>query len=356
MAEKIEHGRVARALAAWFDTAARDLPWRAAGTATGRATRRDPYRVLVSEIMLQQTQVARVLEKFGSFVERFPTAATLAAASEDDVLAMWSGLGYYRRARLLHAAARAVVERHGGEVPNGVEELLALPGIGRYTAGAIATLAHGEPSAFVDGNVTRVLLRIAGREGRAGERATDAWAWEQMGALLEAADRPCETGEAVMELGATVCVPKGARCDRCPVAAHCAARASGRQEEIPLPKIKAKQKRVYAVATVDRDARGRVLVEQRPRDGMWAGLWQTPTVETDTEPETQPETEAGAAGVVAAFEYITTHRIFEVRVILGSGGRAIGGRRRVAVSELDGLGISNLQRRVIDEALQSDRS
>lgn len=203
---------MARALEQWFAGAARSLPWRALGPDGWR----DPYAVLVSELMLQQTQVARVVERFGAFMRRFPTVAALAGADEADVIALWAGLGYYRRARHLHAAAKRIVHEHGGEVPRAAAALRALPGVGRYTAGAIASMAMGQRVPLVDGNVARVLMRL---EARAGDVAQgQAWAWERAGELVSSSTSAGAFNEGLMELGATVCVPGRPRCEACPLA------------------------------------------------------------------------------------------------------------------------------------------
>ena len=201
-------GRWRRRLLAWYDRCARDLPWR---------HDRHPYRVWLSEVMLQQTRVAAVLEHYRIFLERFPTVQQLAAARESSVLAAWSGLGYYRRARMLHAAAKAVVTHHGGEFPSTVAELRNLPGIGRYTAAAIASIVFNLPVAVVDGNVERVLLRAFGDS----PAEKDPWALAEE--LLSRA-RPGDFNQAMMELGATVCLPRQPRCTICPVFELCATR------------------------------------------------------------------------------------------------------------------------------------
>ena len=342
---------LAAALESWFARAARDLPWRR----PGRGTRRDPYATLVSELMLQQTQAARAAERFSPFMARFPRPADLARADVADVLALWSGLGYYRRARLLHAAAQSVVDAHGGAVPADRASLRALPGVGPYTAGAIASLAHDRAEPMVDGNVTRVLLRIAGRDGAAGEAGTDRWAWDRSGELVRAASSPGDLNESLMELGATVCTPRAPRCAACPVSDRCAARRDGRQEEIPRPKPRAAQRVVRAHSVVVRDRRGRVLLERRPDGGMWGGLWQVPTVELDgAEGAGGSDAGCGVGCVrtverdpIGSFTHQTTHRLFEVRVYRGDGGRATGGRRWVSGADLAGLGVSSLQRRVL---------
>ena len=195
---------------AWYDRNRRDLPWR---------RDRDPYRVWLSEIMLQQTRVAAVLEHYHRFLKRFPTVQKLASARESSVLAAWSGLGYYRRARMMHAAAKAIVKQHGGKFPGEIAELRALPGIGRYTAAAIASIVFNAPAAVVDGNVERVLGRVFGTE-LAGEPL-----WQAADALLSRR-RPGDFNQAMMELGAIVCLPRQPRCSICPVISLCATRGT----------------------------------------------------------------------------------------------------------------------------------
>ena len=198
-----------RALLRWYDRHRRDLPWRET---------RDPYRIWLSEIMLQQTRVAAVLDHYRIFLERFPNVQALAAASEEAVLAAWSGLGYYRRARMLHRCAQQIAEHHDGRFPQNAEDLLALPGIGRYTAAAIASIAFAEPVAVVDGNVERVLQRFT------GINLTTPQIWQHAQALL-ANSRPGDFNQAMMELGAMVCVPRQPKCPECPLQELCATRA-----------------------------------------------------------------------------------------------------------------------------------
>src|SRR6202451_3934202 len=197
-----------RQLLGWYDLHARDLPWRAS---------RDPYRVWLSEIMLQQTRVAAVIAHYREFLRRFPTVQKLAAAREASVLAAWSGLGYYRRARMLHAAAQGIVRERAGKFPAMADELLELPGVGRYTAAAIASIAFGEPVAVVDGNVERVLQRLS------GSHLATPQIWQHAQQLLDPS-RPGDFNQAMMELGATVCVPGEPRCLLCPVRKHCVTR------------------------------------------------------------------------------------------------------------------------------------
>lgn len=273
-AKALENG-VVKPLLDWFDQTGRDLPWR-------RST--SPWRTLVSEFMLQQTQVSRVEERFERFLDRFPTAEAMAAAPVDDVLAEWEGLGYYRRARFLHASACAIVADHEGDVPAEAEELLALPGVGRYTAGAISSIAYGRPEPIVDGNVARVVARLGGMDVRADDPRLLESSWAASAAMVGASDRPGALNEAVMELGATVCTPASPRCDRCPVRSSCRGRAAGIEKEIPRPKSRPVRTIVHIHLVLVR--RGReVLFEQRPADGVWGGLWQPIGVESDTELE-----------------------------------------------------------------------
>ena len=248
-------------LSAWFAREKRDLPWRRT---------RDPYRIWISEAMLQQTRVETVIPYYGRFLEAFPTVEDLARADEDAVLAAWSGLGYYRRARALHAAARAIVERHGGRFPDDVERLLALPGIGPYTAGAVASIAFGRREALVDGNVRRVLSRVFGEteESRIGSLARS----------LVPAEEPGEWNQALMELGALVCASRDPACERCPISGLCVARKEGRIAELPSPKARPSTIEVDAVVLAA-TRNGRWLLERRPSEGRMAGMWQMPTVE-----------------------------------------------------------------------------
>lgn len=355
---------VVRAVSAWFREHQRPLPWREADPVRGSGYR-DAYRSLVSEFMLQQTQVSRVLEKFGPFLAAFPTVQALAAALEDEVLAAWTGLGYYRRARLLHAAAKSIVERHAGVVPETLAELEALPGVGRYTAGAIASMAHGGAAALVDTNVSRVLLRVEGKDLDVKQRV--AWAWERAEtlALTAHAIRGTTAGvfnEGLMELGALVCVSGTPRCGECPLARTapglCIAKRRGVEGRIPRAAAKAARTPVTFVMVAARDRDGRVLLEQRPAAGLWAGLWQPPTLELPdpTDEPTAPVLRrvlklSGARGLHRTSEFVfkTTHR--EVRCVVWacelSGTAVPRNRRWVAQSELRTFGLSSPVRRVL---------
>lgn len=263
-------------LLAWYDVHRRDLPWRTAAP----AGRPPPYHVLVSEAMLQQTQVATVIPYFHRFISRFPTLEALAAADEQEVLRLWQGLGYYSRARNLLAAARTVMEKHGGHLPADLQLLHGLPGVGRYTAGAIASIAFDIPAPILDGNVVRVIARLDQLEADPRQRLVQLELWRRAEELVPR-KRAGDFNSALMELGATVCVPRTPRCLVCPVRAHCQASASGVEQRIPPPR-KAKPTPLVRrhVFCIERD--GKWLIEQRPPKGRWAGLWQFITREADS--------------------------------------------------------------------------
>ena len=247
-----------------------DLPWQRT---------RDPYRIWLSEIMLQQTQVAAVIPYFERFVARFPDVATLAHAPLDDVLALWSGLGYYRRAHHLHAAAQAVVCAHGGAFPHDAATLATLPGVGRSTAAAIAAFAFGARAAILDGNVKRVLARHRGVGGWPGEPKVERALWAVAEAALPARDVDAYT-QGLMDLGATVCTRAHPRCDACPVAADCVARDTGRIAKLPAPRPRRTlPHKAVRVLVIERA--GEVLLEKRPPTGVWSGLWSLPECALD---------------------------------------------------------------------------
>ena len=257
----------ARRLLDWFDQhGRRDLPWQRPRT---------PYRVWISEVMLQQTQVATVIPYFERFMAALPNLPMLAAAHSDRVLALWSGLGYYRRARNLHAAAKWCVANHRGELPRDFDALAALPGIGRSTAGAILALAHGQRYAILDGNVKRVLCRFHGLRGWPGERATENALWEHAEAHTPAA-RIDDYTQAIMDLGATVCTRSKPRCDACPQARTCVAHREGLTAELPTRRPARALPEKRTVCIMLRDRRGRVLLQRRPPTGVWPGLWSLP--------------------------------------------------------------------------------
>ena len=287
-----------RRLLSWYDRHRRDLPWRPCAR-TGRAP--GPYHVLVSEAMLQQTQVATVIPYYHRFLARFPTVTDLAAADEQEVLRLWQGLGYYSRARNLHAAARSVERDLAGELPRTVDGLLALPGVGRYTAGAVASIAFGTRAPIVDGNVARVLCRLDKLADDPRGREAQQQLWRRAEEVLPGR-RVGDFNSALMELGATVCMPRSPQCLLCPVREHCEAFAAGVQERIPAPR-KAKATPLLRRATfcVRRVDDGAWLIEQRPAAGRWAGMWQFVTV--------------GAGGDVAALRARLPLHVSEPRML-----------------------------------------
>ncbi len=266
---------LAERLLAWYDREGRHaLPWQSP---------RDAYRVWVSEIMLQQTQVTTVIPYFERFMARFPDVAALAAAEQDEVLHLWTGLGYYARARNLHRAARRVVEDHGGALPADPQTLRELPGIGPSTAGAIAAMAYDRRAPILDGNVKRVLARFHGIRGWPGEREVERRLWT----LAEAHtphERVADYTQAVMDLGATVCTRGAPACERCPLAGECVARARGLAEEIPAPRPKRELPERATRVLLLTDADGRLLLARRPAEGVWGGMWSFPELAPDARP------------------------------------------------------------------------
>ncbi len=277
-----------------------DLPWQ---------NTRDPYRVWLAEIMLQQTQVATVVPYYRRFLAAFPDVHALAGALPDRVLEQWSGLGYYRRAHYLHAAAQTIVKRHGGVFPPDARALAMLPGIGRSTASAIAVFAFGAQAAILDGNVRRVLARHRGIVGFPAAAKVEAQLWSLAEALLP--DRDIETyTQALMDLGATICLRASPRCGDCPVAGDCVARRDGRTATLPSPRPrKALPRRAIRVLVIERA--GAFLLEKRPAAGIWAGLWSLPEVDADADVARHCRARFGA-GVdpgeeLAAIEHAFTH-------------------------------------------------
>ena len=256
-----------RELLAWYDTHARDLPWRQSA---------DPYHIWVSEIMLQQTRVAAVLDYYARFLTLFPSVTALAEAEEPDVLAAWSGLGYYRRAKLMHKAAKVVVLDHRGAIPRTAEQLRKLPGIGEYTSSAIASIAFGEPVAVVDGNVERVLLRVFPDDEKPPAAAPQIkWLRNRAAEVLDA-QRPGDFNQAMMELGATVCLPQRPLCLHCPVQKFCTTRG---EHQAPPPKKMRSRLIAYALLRRHRAGLVQVMLEQRPLSAsLMPGMWELPEV------------------------------------------------------------------------------
>lgn len=347
--------RLRRRLLDWYDLHKRDLPW--------RRRQGDAYAQMLAELMLQQTQVSTVTEHYQRFIRRFPAIVDLAQADLSEVLTLWSGLGYYSRARQLHAAAKTVVDRYGGVVPSDVDRLMTLPGIGRYTAGAIASIAYGRRAAVLDGNVTRVLMRLLALDANPKSSAVRTYLWSVAERLLPR--RRCgDFNQALMELGASVCRPKSPICSDCPIKPYCRAAALGLTDLVPKPAKRARLRPVdMVVAAVRRD--DRLLFARRPLGGLWPGLWELPS-------EPLASGEPDSAGLqrlrrrlgrgyrissepVATTTRTLTHRVISFRVFAGracqdsvdpSSGCGSGSSgacqplRWLAADELAGIGIS----------------
>ena len=257
-----------RRLLAWFQHVVRDLPWRKT---------RDPYAIWVSEIMLQQTQVATVVPYYERFLARFPTVGDLAAADEHDLLRLWEGLGYYRRARQMHTAAKRIIAEHGGGVPSDVQEIHNLPGIGRYTAGAIASFAFDEREPILEANTIRLFSRLLAYRGDTASAAGQKLLWRAAEAILPRRGSGA-INQALMELGSQVCTSREPACDRCPLAYLCPTRRDGLQGSIPSPRAKPRTEQVREAAVVVRRGE-KLLLIRRGETKRWAGLWDFPRFE-----------------------------------------------------------------------------
>jgi len=294
----------------WFDRHGRkDLPWQR----TDASGRRDPYAVWLSEVMLQQTQVRTVIGYFERFVTTLPTVRALAAASEDQVFALWSGLGYYRRARHAHETARICAREHGGELPADFAALLALPGIGRSTAGAILAQAHGQRWPILDGNVKRVLARYHGVSGYPGEAAVERELWHYADLHTPQA-RVADYTQAIMDLGATICLRGQPRCAQCPLAAGCVAYREGLTAALPTRRPARAIPTRSTCMVMLRDTRGRVLLERRGPHGVWSGLWSLPEADNADDARSWAGRHARVAGdePLDAFIHVFTHYRLQV--------------------------------------------
>jgi len=336
---------VRAALLDHYDRHARDLPWRRT---------RDPYAIWVSEIMLQQTRVDTVLRYYDRFLERFPNLGSLARAEEDAVLAAWSGLGYYRRARLLHAGVREVVARYGGEVPEGAEARRSLPGIGRYTAGAIGSIAFDRQEPLVDGNVARVFARIFALDTPITRSDTQAVLWA-LAEQLVVGERPGALNQALMELGALTCTKAAPSCTACPVQTHCRAHETGRARELPVVVKKRPPARRQLVAVLAQDQAAERLLLLRSETGLFAGLWNLPMAEGHDREAARAL--LGTLGVrarldpqpVAELEHVLTHRHLMIQLFRArlSSFDARDSLRLQPRTELEQLGVSALTRKAL---------
>ncbi|MGA3079840.1 MAG: A/G-specific adenine glycosylase [Terracidiphilus sp.] len=334
--------RVRGRLLEWYDRSRRDLPWR---------RNRDPYSIWISEIMLQQTRVAVVVERYQAFMERFPTLASLALAPEQEVLAAWSGLGYYRRARMLHKAAQYAVSKYQGSLPATAEELRLLPGIGVYTSAAVASIAHGERIAVVDGNVERVLCRLEGWKAGSGAGGGSVTRHKigKLAAELVCLERPGDWNQALMELGATVCLPRNPQCLACPVASDC--KTQGEHQTARRKPMRSRDV-AYALAVragrlEDRSSQ-EVLLEQRPASlTVMPGLWELPTLAEVAIPE--EELRMTVRHAIMQVNYTVRIRTvfeYDIDAMTVTGGE----RRWVPLDEAAGMALTGLARKVLTRA------
>jgi A/G-specific adenine glycosylase len=356
-----------RRLLTWFGRRRRDLPWRRTS---------DPYRIWISEIMLQQTRVAAVIPYYERFVRRFPSVRALAKAPLSEVLRLWAGLGYYSRARNLHRAAKEIVARHGGNFPSDLDAALELPGIGRYSAAAVLSIAYSAPLAVLDGNVARVLARLGAIRGDL--RAPGRWADLQRTAQeLLAARAPGDWNQAMMELGATVCTPRSPKCGECPVAHGCKALRDGIVEEIPAARIKRASEKVQIAAAVLLDPRGRTLLlrysngHPGEEDALFSRMWQFPALKVTAHAATKLREHLAAQFGVHADGAVALPRVhhsvtFREVTLLPSLLRVnslprISATRRVSkiefrtprLSAISSLPISNATRKIAEAARQA---
>ena len=355
--KKSELASIRAPLLAWYGRERRDLPWRRT---------KDPYAIWLSEVMLQQTQVATVIPYWERFLARFPTVEALAKAPLDDVLAAWRGLGYYSRARNLHRAAQEVVARYGGRLPSSLEALLTLPGFGRYTAGAVASIAFGEEAPLVDGNVARVLSRLFEVEGLPGDRAREARLWELARALVKG-EQPGDLNQALMEHGATVCRPESPLCLLCPVRKACLAFQHGRVDELPPAKVRKAPKRLTLALAVwpHEDT---LLFARRAEKGLFGGLWELPAAEVEPDaPDAAAATRLSEAlgvsitakAALGTVQRQLTHRALTLRLLRVSGRQRptrapnFHELRWCTPAQAEELGMSTAMQKALDAALEA---
>jgi len=333
-------------LLTWFDREGRDLPWRRT---------RDPYAIWVSEVMLQQTRVDTVIPYYERFMSSFPTAETLAEADEDIVLSHWSGLGYYRRARLLHRGVREVVAEYGGAVPEDAEARRGLPGVGRYTAGAIGSIAFDKEEAIVDGNVSRVLSRLFRIDTPLGVTDMTKRLWDEATHLV-LGDRPGDHNQALMELGATVCTPNNPRCHSCPISADCEALRHDEVERLPVKRARKAPKQVTLAAVVAIRGRGadRKVWLIKGDQPLFGGLWGVPMAEGDAraalhQAGLQARLQTEPIGQV---DHVLTHRRLRIDVFVASAARGTESKngQLFTPASLQQVGVSTLTRKILQRA------
>ncbi len=337
----------------WYRANARDLPWR-------RTSR--PYAIWVSEIMLQQTQVATVIPYWNRWMKELPSIRSLANAGEDKVLKLWEGLGYYRRARNLQKGARVILDQFAGRFPKRLEDVLKLPGVGRYTAGAICSIAFNRPTPIVDGNVIRVLTRVYGIDSDPKDKATNEQLWTIAEELVVAAEamqrgdlRDCsDFNQSLMELGAMICAPTAPLCEACPLRQLCVARRDGSQAQLPnLKKNAAATPRRFKAFIIE--SNGRFLVRQRPADAVNGGFWEFPNFEPDIEaPPRLPEHEPPTPFCVIRHS-ITRYRITVEAVRARSFSRARPRKNEVwkSIDELDQLALTSAHRKILGKLVET---
>lgn len=342
--------RMRRHLLAWYDRNRRVLPWRAPP-----GMEADPYRVWLSEIMLQQTTVAAVVPYFQRFVQRWPRVEDLAAAELQDVLLAWAGLGYYARARNLHACAKVVADRHGGRFPQTEEELKQLPGVGSYTAAAIAAIAFARPASPVDGNITRVVARLFAFEAELPRARPEI---EMLARTLTPAARPGDFAQALMDLGATICKPRQPLCETCPLRSDCRAAEGATPERYPIKAARKPRPQLHGTAFWAADGHGAILLRRRPGKGLLGGMMEIPSTDWRAQPWSLEE--AGAAAPLAAewrllpgtVRHGFTHFVLDLVVVTATtSGDAVPGNIWCQVDQLDRQPLPTLMRKVAAHAL-----
>jgi A/G-specific adenine glycosylase len=349
----LSHPPITSKLLRWYDGHARDLPWRHT---------QDPYFIWVSEIMLQQTQVETVIPYYRRFLKKFPSVRALAEARPDEVLKIWENLGYYSRARNLHAAAKEIVVRWEGSLPKSREELLDLPGVGEYTADAILSIAFAQPFAAVDGNVSRVISRLFALRKRLGSPESRVQIRKRVNQVLSQ-KHPAHFNQAMMDLGATVCTPRTPACVSCPLRGLCKAKGLGLQEQLPVAKKKPTLSHKCMIAAILRDRKKRMLVVQRPHSGLLGGLWKFPGGERGAKESAEDalartvREELGvsvrAIKTIASVKHAYTHfrvtfHVYRCAVVRGRPESLEGHVWKwVSAEELRGLALSKAERKIL---------